>query len=327
MKSKAAMTLTVALILGVAVTAILILIYNKVGGLRCVKDPWNCLQKKTIVELASECAYARCVHGCNSPEVMSIKGKDFDCQEQCEQDLRGSDEDEKICDFGRPIEIELEKPTYLRQENIPYNCIFAHHINTDPDFNNYVDLAQDIVRYKDSPYPIFIDPALISNFDEQNGCYAPLVSDSSLGKVEIVSGKIYVGLGIVGIWGVGGMGEAVCIPFYFEYISNTPFYQPPQSGKIISTINGEYYSLDGQNGIIVNVVNEINEIYEICSGQHREYPVNVICDGESVSFCFKEEKEVCNGAYKLKLITLNTGHLGMWYNNNKYCNPIGFQII
>ncbi|MEM0473129.1 MAG: hypothetical protein QXF88_00190 [Candidatus Aenigmatarchaeota archaeon] len=239
---KGGINFGVIIILGIIILAVSISIFTKISKWECFKDPFNCRNNdKTIVELASDCAIARCKYGCNSFEVKKIKGRDFECENTCNSLPWDDANNPKICDHGRPIIIQLEQPTDLRIKKTDFNCL----LNTDKKWleiqDSYFELLLRRCELGTCP-TILIDTNLFDEFGNRdaNECFVNTKTKQTM---------LYISYGYVNFFGVGSLG-IVCDSFPFGYISDSPIYSPVDKDTIVVK-PGSYFALDENNGILL----------------------------------------------------------------------------
>ncbi|MBS3052592.1 MAG: hypothetical protein J4428_04465 [Candidatus Aenigmarchaeota archaeon] len=291
---------------------------NEEGKTSCNIFDWFKIEDKLTA--ATLCAYIRCTEGCNSPKINDIKNDDFDCKQLCQESMSTSTTGNKICDFGKPIIVELDSPLELTKkdlEKIGIRCL------TEPKYDYWYDptFRVEISTYyaeQGNVFPIFVDKNSISSegdLETNSKCYESLT---------INEGKIYV---YFGDKPYSGSVSGVCNPYTVGYISHSPI-KTVDDNKVVVEI-GNYYSISDNVGI--SMPGDYNDFYDNiidrCSDGNYGIKLTVNCNGlkSEVNFCQGETKDICNG---LKL----TPDPSIGFppattdGKNLYCHPWVFKI-
>jgi len=324
-------SLVVLLVLSVIILGSSILIYKKLGGLDCFKDPFNCFSGKTKIELAVECAAARCIYGCDAIQIDNIKSEtlDFSCRDECMKTPNlpwDVNYENTICDFGRPIEIELEKPMNLREKKVMIDlneigairkCIIMN--DRDPHeqtFQFFLDYYTSPHRGIYNAFAIFVEKplvdAIIGNpaFEE---CY------SGLNGFIIATNKIYISSGYV-FHPVSGDFFSFCEGVRpFVYISSQPIFQR-KNDNIISLVYPNSIQLDDSTWVAIS--EKTKETLPICGNGMHPIILSVSCDGieENYEFCQNEQVKICDGKFTLTLKTIPSSVDSFW------CETYNFEV-
>lgn len=172
-------------------------VFGKISVWECFKDQFHCSNKKSVIELASECAFVRCEYGCNSNEAKKIKSSVFECDKTCDVLPWDDNDNPKICDFGRPIKVQLEKSTDIATENTRFKCIFDTDKKLLENMNSYFETLYK--QYELVNYPlILVDKNLI---DTENGKDLTCVE-----SMTIKQKTLYISYGYKNHLTIEGMG-------------------------------------------------------------------------------------------------------------------------
>ncbi len=288
---------------------------------------FECQFNKDKLTASINCAYISCTEGCKSSKIDAIKSGDFSCKEWCDLNLKPWDKDSIICDFGRPIEIKLDKPSELDNKNlVEFKCI------NDNDMSLYKKGANDgwyeldffnrVKTLYDNPSTrplVLIDKNLINTYGEREGTLC-------FNRLTVSEGPLYINYGIK--WGyVGGQG---CVDRKFGYVSNSPVNKVIDKNKIRLEAEN-YFPLNDHVGLLIkrDPKNFLPADPDKCGNWAIRVKVTVFCNGvtQDTEICQDKPIQICNGEFKLVPRDFPTQSFltGAPYPN-AVCQPYLFEV-
>lgn len=319
--------LAMYLVLAVILIGVGIVFYTKIRGWSCVSDPFSCGGKKSDLEAAAECVMAVCYHGCESPQVKSIKGESFDCNSYCEQNqelvnfiYNSGNNPGRFCGFQFPIKIEIPEGKTMRVDkktiSQDYQCFFKFDGSLD-SIKNMIN-AWSKVSYKSLGVKDFGDSTYFET--KKFPCLPPL---KEIDGFEIKGKKtLYVYGDIMPFVAEDGIIFSA-ITFPITFITDDVFYHDIRVNeeKKITLKFREYYPLEKNYGIIIRDAvypsKTCGDTYEPndkdndkCDFNYWKVCLDAFCNGkiENKEVCITNERnelelDIC-GKYKIKPLSL-----------------------